>query len=103
MALPKVPPTRYRRRRLSPKDGSLANPTWCWKLEKSFELPASGRDIYWNFIFTPDLTARRWVRAIEIRPGQPRVVHHANLLVDRAGSAQLQETAPGKAFLAWTW
>ncbi len=61
-------------------------------------MPAAGRDIYWNFIFTPDLTARRWVRAIEIRPGQPRVVHHANLLVDRAGSAHLQETAPGKGF-----
>ena len=64
----------------------------------SFDLPASGRDIYWNFIFTPRLTARRWVRAIEIRPGQPRVVHHANLLVDRAGSAHLQEAAPGKGF-----
>jgi tetratricopeptide (TPR) repeat protein len=64
----------------------------------SFVLPASGRDIYWNFIFTPGLTARRWVRAVEIRPGQPRVVHHANLLVDRVGSAHLQEAAPGKGF-----
>ena len=64
----------------------------------SFELPASGPDVYWNFIFTPNVTARRWVRAIEIRPGQPRVVHHANLLVDRTGSAHLQETAPGKGF-----
>ena len=60
--------------------------------------PLPGRDIYWNVIFTPNLTARRWVRAIEIRPGQPRVVHHANLLVDRAGSAHLQETSPGKGF-----
>jgi tetratricopeptide (TPR) repeat protein len=64
----------------------------------SFDLPASGHDIYWNFIFTPNLTTRRWVRAVEIRPGQPRVVHHANLLVDRAGSARLQESAPGKGF-----
>lgn len=62
------------------------------------ELPASGRDIYWNVIFTPHLTARRWVRAVEIRPGQPRLVHHANLLVDRTGSAHLQERVPGKGF-----
>ncbi len=62
------------------------------------EIPASGPDIYWNVIFTPKLTARRWVRAIEIRPGQPRLVHHANLLADRAGSAHLQETSPGKGF-----
>ena len=63
-----------------------------------FELPASGPDVYWNFIFTPGLTARRWVRAIEIRPGERRLVHHANLLVDRTGSARLQEPAPGKGF-----
>jgi hypothetical protein len=64
----------------------------------SYDLPAAGRDIYWNFIFTPNLATRRWVRAIEIRPGQPRVVHHANLLVDRTGSAHLQESEPGKGF-----
>ena len=97
-ALPKGPPTRSRRRPLSPKIGSLAHPTWCWKREAHSNCRPQGRDIYWNFIFTPNLTARRWVRAVEIRPGQPRVVHHANLLVDRAGSAHLQETAPGKGF-----
>jgi tetratricopeptide (TPR) repeat protein len=64
----------------------------------SFQLPASGPDVYWNFLFTPGLAARRWVRAVEIRPGQRRLVHHANLLVDRMGSAHLQEAAPGKGF-----
>ena len=76
----------------------LGKPDLVLEAGKLIQLPASGRDIYWNFIFTPNLTARRWVRAIEIRPGQPRVVHHANLLVDRTGSAHLQETAPGKGF-----
>jgi Tfp pilus assembly protein PilF len=76
----------------------LGKPDLMLEAGSSFELPATGRDIYWNFIFTPGLTARRWVRAIEIQPGQPRVVHHANLLVDRTGSAQLQESAPGKGF-----
>ena len=64
----------------------------------SFALPASGPDVYWNFIFTPGLTARHWVRAIEIRPGQRQLVHHANLMVDRTGSARAQEAAPGKGF-----
>ena len=76
----------------------LGKPDLVLEADGSFQLPASGPDVYWNFIFTPELTARRWVRAIEIRPGQPRVVHHANLLVDRAGSARLQESAPGKGF-----
>jgi tetratricopeptide (TPR) repeat protein len=79
-------------------DWQLGKPDLVLDAGGSFELPASGRDMYWNFVFTPGLTTRRWVRAIEIRPGQPRVVHHANLLVDRTGSAQLQESAPGKGF-----
>jgi hypothetical protein len=76
----------------------LGEPDLVLEAGGSFQLPASGPDVYWNFIFTPNLSARRWVRAIEIRPGQPRVVHHANLLVDRTGSARLQESAPGKGF-----
>jgi len=76
----------------------LGKPDLVLEAPSSIELPASGRDIYWNVIYTPNLPARRWVRAVEIRPGQPRVVHHANLLVDRTGSAHLHETAPGKGF-----
>jgi hypothetical protein len=81
-----------------PDGWQLGKPDLVLEAPGAVELPASGRDIYWNVIFTPNLPARRWVRAIEIRPGQPRVVHHANLLVDRAGSAHLHETAPGKGF-----
>ncbi len=89
---PHVPPPSF-------TDGwQLGQPDLVLDAATSFDLPASGRDVYWNFIFNPNLAARRWVRAIEIRPGQPRVVHHANLLVDRTGSARLQETASGKGF-----
>ena len=79
-------------------DWQLGKPDLVLEAGSAVRLPASGPDIYWNVIFTPNLTARRWVRAIEIRPGLPRVVHHANLLVDRAGSAHLQEASPGKGF-----
>jgi len=79
-------------------DWQLGTPDLVIEAASSFPLPASGPDIYWNCIFTPGLTARRWVRAIEIRPGERRLVHHANLLVDRMGSARAQETAPGKGF-----
>jgi len=81
-----------------PVDWQLGKPDLVLEAGSPVRLPASGRDLYWNVIFTPNLPARRWVRAIEIRPGLPRVVHHANLLVDRTGSAHLQETSPGKGF-----
>jgi mono/diheme cytochrome c family protein len=79
-------------------DWQLGQPDMILEAKSAVALPASGPDLYWNVIFTPNLTMRRWVRAIEIRPGIPRVVHHANLLVDRDGSAHLHEIAPGKGF-----
>jgi tetratricopeptide (TPR) repeat protein len=76
----------------------LGTPDLVLESSSSFTVPASGPDVYWNFIFSPNVAARRWVRAVEIRPGQPRLVHHANLLIDRTASARAQETAPGKGF-----
>ena len=79
-------------------DWQLGTPDLVIEAPSAFPLPASGPDVYWNCIFTPPITARRWVRAVEIRPGERRLVHHANLFVDRMGSARAQETAPGKGF-----
>jgi len=63
-----------------------------------YTLSASGPDVYWNFIIPVALEKMRYVRAVEIRPGDKRIVHHANLYVDRARSARRQETAAGQGF-----
>ena len=65
---------------------------------KPLTLPPSGTDTYWNFIFPVPIQETRWVKAIEIRPGDKRYVHHANILVDRAGSSRKRETEPGAGF-----
>src|SRR5262249_46632194 len=46
---------------------------------KPFMLPADGPDVFWNFILPGSLKESRQVRAIEIRPGNARTVHHANV------------------------
>ena len=38
------------------------------------------------------------MEAVEIRPGDKRYVHHANILVDRAGASRKLETEPGAGF-----
>jgi Flp pilus assembly protein TadD len=63
-----------------------------------YTIPASGSDVYWNFIFRSPLNSSRFVKAIEIHPGDKRLVHHANLLVDRMQSARRQEKSPGSGF-----
>jgi tetratricopeptide (TPR) repeat protein/mono/diheme cytochrome c family protein len=64
----------------------LGPPDLVLEAQAPFHAPASGPDVYWNFVFNPAVTATRYVRAVEIRPGQRKLVHHANLLVDRLGS-----------------
>jgi mono/diheme cytochrome c family protein len=76
----------------------MGTPDLVIKAEKPYQLPASGTDQYWNFIFRTPVNRTRWLKAIEIRPGDKRVVHHANVLVDRMQSARVQESSPGAGF-----
>ncbi len=76
----------------------LGTPDLVLKASAAFAVPASGSDVYWNFIFRAPLNSSRFIRAIEIHPGEKRLVHHANLLVDRSQSARREEKSPGSGF-----
>lgn len=76
----------------------LGTPDLILTAEKPLVLPPQGTDTYWNFIFRLPIQETRWVKAVEIRPGDKRYVHHANILVDRAGSLRRREAAPGAGF-----
>jgi Flp pilus assembly protein TadD/mono/diheme cytochrome c family protein len=76
----------------------LGPPDMMLDAARAYSVPVSGPDVFWNFIFSPPVTTRRYVRAIEVRPGIPHGVHHANLLVDRARSARRRENEPGSGF-----
>src|SRR6266849_228045 len=56
----------------------LGKPDVVVKAEKAYALPASGSDNYWNFVFRTPVDRTRWLKAMEIRPGDKRLVHHAN-------------------------
>lgn len=76
----------------------LGKPDMVLTATKPFTLPPSGTDTYWNFIFRVPIQHTRWVKAIEIRPGDKHYVHHANILVDREGASRKREAAPGAGF-----
>jgi tetratricopeptide (TPR) repeat protein len=78
----------------------LGTPDLILEASKPFNLPAASPEVYWNFVFTPNIDTRKWVRAIEIRPGDKRLVHHANLYVDRTGTMRARgEGFPGMDFV----
>ena len=76
----------------------LGTPDLILKAEKPLVLPPEGTDKYWNFIFHVPIDGTRWVKAVEIRPGDKRYVHHANILIDRTGSSRKREAEPGAGF-----
>ena len=76
----------------------LGKPDLILHARKPYSLAAGGTDNYWNFIFPTQLSETHWIKAIEIRPGEKRVVHHANILVDRLHSSRAQENHPGDGF-----
>ena len=76
----------------------LGQPDLVLKAAKPFLLPASGSDMYWNFIFPLPIDRTRWMKAIEIRPGEKQFIHHANVLVDRQENSRQREKTPGAGF-----
>jgi mono/diheme cytochrome c family protein len=64
----------------------------------AYTVPARGRDRYRNLVVPIPLSEARYVSSVELRPGHPRVVHHARMMVDTTSSSRLfdeQDPAPG--------
>ena len=64
-----------------------------------FTLPAEGADTFWNVVLPASVDRARYVRAIEILPGNRQVAHHANVVLDRSGMGRLLDAkTPGVGF-----
>lgn len=64
----------------------LGPPDLVLKTTRPYTLAASGTDVFRNFVLPYPLKQTHYIRAVEIRPGTPQIVHHANLLIDRTAS-----------------
>ena len=68
----------------------LGQPDLILTVERPWTLPASGSDVFRNFVLPYPLLQTHFIRAMEILPGTPQVVHHANVLIDRTASFRQQ-------------
>jgi mono/diheme cytochrome c family protein len=71
-----------------PEGWQLGTPDLVLKMPKAFAVPAGGRDVFRCFVIPTGLTEDRTVAAVEFRPGNRRVVHHALFFLDSAGTAR---------------
>ena len=108
--LPPVPSTM--------QEWQIGKPDLVVTMPDRYLLPAQGRDVFRTFVVPVDVPAARYVRAVEFRPGNPEVVHHANIKVDRTrlsrrwdeneagpgyeGGGSREARFPDGMFLGWT-
>ncbi len=74
----------------------LGTPDLIIKMPRAYTLRADGPDVFRNFVIPVPLDKTRYVRAIEILPGNKQVVHHANILLDKAQSSRQLEGKDGE-------
>ena len=76
----------------------LGTPDLIVTLPEPFVLQAEPTDSFRIFALPIPVTTRTYVRGIEFHPGNPRVVHHANLRIDRTAASRqrdAQDPLPG--------
>jgi len=78
-----------------PQGWLLGKPDLIVKPPQAFTLPAQSSDAFRIFAIKVPITKRTYVRGIEFHPRNARVVHHANIRIDRsAATRQLDEADP---------
>ncbi|HLJ18252.1 MAG TPA: hypothetical protein VKV15_27420, partial [Bryobacteraceae bacterium] len=76
-----------------PDGWRLGKPDLVLTMPRPFNVPPDGDDIYQCFIIPTGLTQERYIRAMEFRPSNRRVVHHAVLFTDTTGAARRKDAA----------
>jgi tetratricopeptide (TPR) repeat protein len=74
----------------------LGPPDLILRMPQPFHLPAAGSDVFRNFVVPSGVNGVRYVRGFELRMSNPRVVHHANAVLDRTQSLRRRDGSDGQ-------
>ncbi|MEM1449546.1 MAG: redoxin family protein [Planctomycetota bacterium] len=79
------------------EDGwQLGTPDLVVTMSEAFEVPPTGADIYRNFAVPIPIEEDKWLRAMEVRAGSPRVLHHVVFDVDTRGRGRRLDGSDGR-------
>jgi hypothetical protein len=68
------------------------------EMTKPYAVPAEGPDQFRCFVVPMNATEDEYVKTVEFRPGNAKIVHHAILFLDSSGEARKKETVPGQGY-----
>ena len=80
----------------------LGKPDLVVSMPEAFEVPASGPDVFRNFVLALNLKKDQWIRAVDFRASARKVVHHSLFFSDPSGQGRELDAAdplPGFAGL----
>jgi len=80
------------------EDGWNIKPDMIIEMPKEFHVPATGTINYQNIRVKVDFPEDMWVVAAEMRPGNPKVVHHGRVIVLPPGATWMAKAVPGESY-----
>ena len=80
------------------QDGWNIKPDLIVEMPKDYRVPATGTVNYQNFLVKVNFPEDVWVVAAEMRPGNPRVLHHGRVNVRPPNSSFMKDAIPGEPY-----
>jgi hypothetical protein len=80
------------------QDGWNIKPDMIVEMPKEFHVAATGTINYQNFRVKVNFPEDEWVVAAEMRPGNPKVVHHGRVIVLAPGAKWMSNAVPGEPY-----
>jgi mono/diheme cytochrome c family protein len=81
-----------------PNGWQAGEPDQIVKMTQPYKLPAEGSDVFRCFVIPLGADQDEYVKTVEFRAGNPKVVHHAILFMDTSGQGRKKESAPGEGY-----
>ena len=78
---------------------TIGKPDLVLDMGADYKVPASGTIAYTNFVVHTGFTEDKWVKEVEVRPGNTSVVHHIVLYARPKGSSYDADAKPGEPFV----
>jgi hypothetical protein len=79
-------------------DGWNIKPDMIIEMPKPFQVAATGTINYQDFLVKVNFPEDTWVVAAEMRPGNPKVLHHGRVIVRPPGSRFMANAIPGEPY-----
>ncbi len=75
---------------------AFGEPDLIYKMPEAFSLSGNGVDEYRCFVMPSGLTEDKFIRGMEVRPGNRKIVHHVRTFADMTGEARKLDAADPK-------